>query len=397
MASIILGQAGLSTTSRLKKCSSKPKSVMLVVLNARFAKAVSLIAVAMLAACGDGDLPSADGGSGSGSTADFSNFDSQISTGGAKDGGSTGLSDGTASDLGADSVAKLDGTSTDGPKDAAADAAKDAAKDTAKDTGKDVAVDSGVEPDVGTPGVCGDSSCDVGETWANCAQDCPAPPDVCGDKLCTPGENQVGCPIDCDPDFAGVVQCLANKCAALLQTCLAEPQCVTILGNGVPCLANCMEEACLQTCIDSQNFNASAKQLASCGFKACAKAAPGTICGNSQCESGENSLTCAADCQTSTPKAQCADGTCDGGESAKTCPMDCDAKGKVAWECGKQKCPKETEDCKSDPACIPILVQAGDCIEKCGGGDKCAEQCSGPVVGNSAALALAICGLQSCQ
>ncbi len=316
------------------------------------------------------------------------------------------------------SFAELDSSIGGGVKDSAADANVDTAfKDAVADAGSppetvgpfdsatvdaskpaDTKPDAGPAPDLaGPPAECGNAVCEAGETWATCSQDCEAPADICGDGLCTPGENQVACPVDCDADFAGVVACLGNKCKALLKTCLGATGCVTTLGNGIPCLANCMDDPCLQTCIDSQNFNSSAKALAACGFKACAKAAPGAICGDGKCDATESPQACKVDCASGPSGSMCADGTCDANESAKTCPMDCDAKGKAAWQCSEQKCPKETEDCKNDPACIPALLAAGECIEKCGGGDKCAQQCAGPVLGNSAALALASCGLSNCQ
>jgi len=318
----------------------------------------------------------------------FAGLDSRIG-GGGKDAGLDGKADGAGKDAGGEASGASD--TLDPPDGAAADAAKlpDASPD---------APDTQSGPDFGPdPAVCGNSVCEPGETWSTCGQDCEAPADVCGDGLCTPGENQVACPVDCDADFAGVVACLGKKCSALLKACLGQPACVTTLGNGIPCLANCMDDPCLQTCIDSQNFNAPAKALAACGFKACAKAAPGSVCGDGKCDPTESPQTCAVDCGVTPGGSMCADGTCDANESAKTCPMDCDAKGKAAWQCGQQKCPKETEDCKNDPACIPALLAAGQCIEKCGGGEKCAQQCAGPVLGNAAALALASCGLSNCQ
>lgn len=246
--------------------------------------------------------------------------------------------------------------------------------------------------------VCGDGICGEGENWANCDPDCPAPPAKCGDSLCTPTENQAQCPVDCDKDVIGVMACLAGKCKALLQACLAQPLCVDTLGNGAQCLANCTDEDCWNFCIDSQAMVPAAKALAACGFKACANAQDGTVCGDGTCDAGESAASCPVDCGGGDPgKPVCADGNCTGGETAKTCPMDCDPKGKAAWQCGEQKCPTETADCKKDPACIPVLLQAGDCIDKCGGGDKCAQQCAGPVLGNAAALALAQCGLANCQ
>lgn len=289
----------------------------------------------------------------------------------------------TANDVAKDS-GKIDGKADSNPLDGTADAA-------------DVDDDSAPEPDA-EPAQCGDGICGPGETWATCSLDCAAPPSKCGDLLCTPGENLVQCPIDCDPDAAGVVQCLAQKCKALLDQCLALPKCVDALGNGAQCAGNCGNEDCMSTCIDSQAEVPAAKTLAACGFLACTGADPGDICGDGACSATETKAACPADCGGGGGGApKCTDGICDGTETAKTCPMDCDTKGKLAWQCGVAKCPKETADCQADPKCIPALLEAGACLEKCGSGPNCTNQCQGPVVGNSAALALAICGIQNCQ
>lgn len=61
-----------------------------------------------------------------------------------------------------------------------------------------------------TPAVCGDGSCEAGETYSNCPQDCdePVPPETCGDGFCIPpNENCSNCPEDCGtcpPPITGV-------------------------------------------------------------------------------------------------------------------------------------------------------------------------------------------------
>ncbi len=373
-----------SPGSQVRATAPRPSALLCAPLQRLDALLAS--AVVVVSACGDPAAAPA-GGADAARGFTFSEMDSSVG-GNAVDTGSGGKADSAAKDASAEANSTPDAAV--GTDSAVADV--DAAKPV------DAKADTTPTPDVGAdPAICGNAVCEAGETWATCSQDCEAPADVCGDGLCTPGENQVACPVDCDADFAGVVACLGNKCKALLQACLAETGCVTTLGNGIPCLANCMDDQCLQTCIDSQSFNSNAKALAACGFKACAKAAPGAICGDGKCDATESAQTCAVDCGAAPVGPMCADGTCDANESAKTCPMDCDAKGKAAWQCSQQKCPKETEDCKNDPGCIPALLAAGECIEKCGGGDKCAQQCAGPVLGNPAALAIASCGLSNCQ
>ena len=45
--------------------------------------------------------------------------------------------------------------------------------------------------------VCGDGTCDPGESSASCPADCDAPA-ACGDGVCQAGENPGSCPDDCD-------------------------------------------------------------------------------------------------------------------------------------------------------------------------------------------------------
>ena len=45
---------------------------------------------------------------------------------------------------------------------------------------------------------CGNSECELGESWRNCPQDCDPPPDDdCGNGTCGPEEDGDNCPVDC--------------------------------------------------------------------------------------------------------------------------------------------------------------------------------------------------------
>ena len=46
--------------------------------------------------------------------------------------------------------------------------------------------------------VCGNGICDLGETKANCPQDCQQT--TCGDHRCEGSEDQLSCPEDCGTD-----------------------------------------------------------------------------------------------------------------------------------------------------------------------------------------------------
>lgn len=289
-----------------------------------------------------------------------------------------------------------DSTANDGsPADGAS--SLDAPQGDVDDPGEE---DVEEEPDSATGPQCGNFACEPGETWALCSLDCPPPPAKCGDLQCTPGEEMISCAVDCDADTLGVVQCLLASCAAPTQSCMADSDCLDMLGNAAQCLAYCTEAGCVQQCKDSVATSPMAKAVATCGFTGCANAQAGAICGDGSCDVGESTAKCPADCPASggsTPNGACTDGSCGAGETAASCPFDCDPDGKAAWTCGAAKCPAEAKACQADAACLKALIDSGECLKKCGTGSNCTNQCASPVVGNSAALAFAMCGLQSCQ
>jgi hypothetical protein len=67
--------------------------------------------------------------------------------------------------------------------------------------------------------VCGNGTCETGETTANCAKDCPATSPVCGNGKCETGETTTSCAKDCPggttackTTYASVQQILMNNC-----------------------------------------------------------------------------------------------------------------------------------------------------------------------------------------
>ncbi|MFZ4579797.1 MAG: hypothetical protein ACOYOB_15510 [Myxococcota bacterium] len=65
--------------------------------------------------------------------------------------------------------------------------------------------------------VCGDGTCDAGETSASCLQDCPKAGPVCGDGTCDAGESTATCATDCPAvackaTYSSVQTILKNKC-----------------------------------------------------------------------------------------------------------------------------------------------------------------------------------------
>ena len=100
--------------------------------------------------------------------------------------------------------------------------------------------------------------------------------------------------------------------------------------------------------------------LASTTFGACEEDAEDFVCGNSVCESDENSENCAVDCTVSS----CGDGSCDDDEDNDSCPADC------VGECGDGNC-SDDEDSDSCPADCETTCSDGDEDGVCDDNDNC--------------------------
>jgi uncharacterized protein YkwD len=97
---------------------------------------------------------------------------------------------------------------------------------------------------------CGDDSCDVSEDCASCASDCGQCPPDCGDGICGGAETCSTCQPDCG---------------------MCDSVCGDAICNGVGGAEMCT------TCEADCNTSAA-------------------VCGNGECQAGETSLTCRADC-----------------------------------------------------------------------------------------------------
>lgn len=78
---------------------------------------------------------------------------------------------------------------------------------------------------------CGNGKCEVGETNANCAKDCP--PSQCGNGVCDPGETNATCAMDCDANpactvFADVQPILTAKCGQCHGTTYGSTKCSSV-------------------------------------------------------------------------------------------------------------------------------------------------------------------------
>ncbi len=201
--------------------------------------------------------------------------------------------------------------------------------------GADAAGDGGTGTDDGGDAdcteceVCGDGWCGLGESCANCPEDCGNNCAPCGDGVCSPGEKCYLCPQDCG-------DCCGNGECGEGEDCLLCPQdCGTCCPNGAcdfnetcsTCPADCGDCCGDGWCSEDEDcYNGPADCGGCCGNGLCdfgescaiCPADCGPCCPNGLCAEDENCATCPADCG-----ACCGNGACDFGETCATCPGDC--------------------------------------------------------------------------
>ena len=162
----------------------------------------------------------------------------------------------------------------------------------------DCGTDGGADPSGQHPkacgageAVCGNGTCEGGETAVGCPQDC-GEEIVCGNGLCEWGEGPEACPEDCAP----TTQCGDGKCEGSETSDSCPDDCVintAQCGDG-ECEAPETSESCPADCDIT------------------------TACGDGECGPGESQESCSEDCSPT-----CGDGECNGGETCFTCPSDC--------------------------------------------------------------------------
>ena len=113
--------------------------------------------------------------------------------------------------------------------------------------------------------VCGDGTCDSGETTSNCASDCSTATQ-CGNNVCESGEDTTSCPGDCQTQSG--IDCDDG---------LIQFACGVCLGSGT-CELGTSEDACLAC-------------LTGGGGAGCSGGVP-----NGTCDSGEDPTNCPFDC-----------------------------------------------------------------------------------------------------
>ena len=339
--------------------------------------------------------------------------DSDSQHDGATDSPILGFVDTLASDSAAPDSAHGDADGSDGT-----------ALDSTRARGQDAAGDAAVQADAGSAGGdtdpgSADATAAGSDTEGGGAADTAAgPPLPCGDGVCSDLEVIPSCAIDCDPMSKQVWSCAANSCTGQRSACAADASCMSAWQTTMLCMKACgFQASCVALCSKELAVSVSAKALGACALPGCM--ATGGSCGDGTCQATEDTLSCPADCvgadpcgngtcdATESPQscpADCASGgggcgdeTCGGGENTTTCPLDCEPDAAKAWSCMQSKCGSEKSACQADSSCLAALNEAAICLKNCGGGSSCAQQCQGPVVGNSKALSLGICALQQCQ
>ena len=156
----------------------------------------------------------------------------------------------------------------------------------------------------------------------------PPPEPVCGDGVCEDGENADWCPDDCEeeppPPEENLVECVLETCPTELMECLTDPVCA----GAIECLVGCgQDQGCLTGCLTGGGFSLTILAVANCAWQSgCLDGGggDGPVCGNQDCEEGENPQNCPEDCQGG--GGGCGDGVCEQFEEW-TCPEDCDGGG----------------------------------------------------------------------
>ncbi len=235
--------------------------------------------------------------------------------------------------------------------------------------------------------VCGDGTCNEGETTENCAADCKAGGPVCGNGSCEATETPANCAADCK---AGGPVCGNGTCEATETpaNCAADCKAGPVCGDG-----KCEAPETSATCAGDCPTSGPKCGDGTCDFLEeflcpgdCGSTTP--QCGNGQCDLGENPDNCSADCPA--PPTGCGNGTCDADETPKNCGKDCSpSSAEDLVKCLSDACPKESTDCSASQPCADAL----DCVLGCAKPDwSCLSGCAGNVLLQPAVGALAGCG-----
>jgi len=147
------------------------------------------------------------------------------------------------------------------------------------------------------PVICGDGSCNAGagENCSSCTQDCGSCPPICGNSSCEVGETPGSCPADCSGEICGAGGCntgAGENCSNCPGDCGACTGC----GDGV-CSAGETPATCPSDCVGCGDGICSASESCSICSADCG-ACVGDFCGNGTCSAFETCTSCAGDCGT---------------------------------------------------------------------------------------------------
>lgn len=200
------------------------------------------------------------------------------------------------------------------------------------------------DPSTTNPPVCGNGTCETGETSSTCAKDCPAASNP-------------------------VEQCFADHCPKSWPACAGNKECYAA--------AQCLEKGgTILQCVKSFQTGQLVNNLVQCGNQYKCLSAGGTTGGSCQGKCGQYDPKAACQCDTVckqmgncckdidtycpvAPPSKCGDGKCDTATGEpKTCPADC----------GPAPAPKcaTKSDCASDEICCAqpsgqVCVKLGQC------------------------------------
>ena len=149
------------------------------------------------------------------------------------------------------------------------------------------------------PIVCGDGTCEGGETCETCEVDCGACPPVCGDEICEGDETYNNCPEDCEAPkrlngeaCSSNSDCENNRCVHNI--CRpTDPYC----GDGY-CDNGESYSLCPSDCKkpDGSSCSLNSECLGGyCTHTICRSSS--TYCGDGYCDTGENYSSCSEDCE----------------------------------------------------------------------------------------------------
>lgn len=171
------------------------------------------------------------------------------------------------------------------------------------------------------PVICGDSSCQSGETYSSCPadcceSDCTATNDSVFHYACN-SYNSCSILSGCDGHVAGYLYCIDSD------TYASCPITQTDCSSGLYCNSGVCS-TCSSVCDDSCNGGASCYNV----DPDCDASGSATLncCGNNQCSSDESCQTCPSDCgQCQITLGVCGNSICeaDSSETCASCPQDC--------------------------------------------------------------------------